>query len=251
MSLLGGITKLVGKLPVVGKAIAKVIPSSIQDIGLQGIAKNLQKTLAASAVASAPVVKQVLSATVVKPVSTTVNYALGSPLNFIKATGAAGVVAGGGLAVVPKIFTAAKTVTQEALPVVLGEKPLTKENVGSVIKAGATAVGIGAVGVGAALLVEKALDTKDKVTEAVLPSADTSQLPTTGTGTPSAPAQPLTPATQVLGTPVSTGTTSRRKKAKKQVSNGQRITVNVINANQSRLQTNRNYLNTRGLKALQ
>ncbi len=245
MGLLSAIAKGVSKIPIIGKVIAKAVPSSVQDIGLQGIANKMRATLAASAVAATPVAKSIYTATIAKPISAATSYALGSPTQFIKSVAVGGVVAGGGLKVIPKVFTAAKDVTSTALPVLLGEEKLSKENVGDVIKTVGAATGIGLVAAGAAVIVDKVINNNEQV----LPTNNTN-LPT---GTNLIPTNnaivPLTPATQVLGKPVST--TKKKKKAKKAVSTSPTIRLNVINANQSRIGVTRNYLNQRSLNSYQ
>jgi hypothetical protein len=85
----------------------------------------------------------------------------------ILGTVVAGAVAGGGADLIPgfveKTFQAGKV----AAEVATGEKPLTSENVGDVLKAAGVALGVGAVGVGAGLIAEKVMAAKEPDTSPI------------------------------------------------------------------------------------
>jgi hypothetical protein len=85
-----------------------------------------------------------------------------SPTTALKAIAVTGVVAGGGLAIVPKVFQVTKKATQVAVPVITGEKKLTSENVADVAKVAGIVAGAGALAVGAGYVAEKVFEKKEE-----------------------------------------------------------------------------------------
>lgn len=159
-----------------------------------------------------------------------------TPTGVIKTVAVGGVVAGGGLAVLPKIYTASKVATKEALPVLLGEEKFTKEKAGSVAKVVGTALGIGAVGYGVAKVIEKAT-TKETVAKAV-GVAKKVILPATAGKVLAKEKEIKTDTTLPAVRETTTLTKKRRKKRKVKKVQPQRISQKVnlyINNNQNLL----------------
>lgn len=152
---------------------------------------------------------------------------ISKPSTIVKTVAGAGVIAGGGLRVIPKVFSGTKKATKSALPVLLGEKEFTKDktvDIGKMIGAG---LGITALGVGAGKIVEKVLDKKEKVIEttekqlAVIPEKQLVAEKPLG-----AESQPILPETQTI----TTGKKKyKKRKPKKAQSIRQSVRINIIN----------------------
>lgn len=111
-----------------------------------------------------------------------------------------------------------------------------------------TSVALAGAGLVGGLIAAAEIASSKTKNEITLPSSPTAvNLPTAATSQPSTAVVsspvPLTAATQIAGKQVQPlNSIKRRKKARKKEEN-QKITLNVIQANQSRISTNRNYLN--------
>lgn len=269
MGLLSSIVKVASKIPIVKSVIAKA-PAALNKVA------DIPKYPGATTSGGWETTKQTV-AKVASSLSSTYTKALtSSPVKTIAATAAAPIVA---TAVVsnPKtvsssvkagvdLYATALKVAANPSSAVDKAKEYVKEHpvATSVFLGAAAAYGISKVPSAAGYVVGKLSDQqslKDQYNQLVkeqqkykdefknptpLPT-DNSKQPSPSVGTPGVmPVStssdiPLTPATQVLGKSVSTGT---RKKKKKRINNGSmpQIRLNVINANQSRLSTSRTYL---------
>jgi len=113
--------------------------------------------------------------------------------NPVKSVLGAGVVAGGGLALVPKVYETAKGATQIAVPVLLGDKPLTSGNVGDVAKTIGIVAGAGALAVGAGYVAKEILSKEEKAE--VLGGTAKMAIAEGASGVPITPTPPITPET--------------------------------------------------------
>jgi len=148
----------------------------------------------------------------------------------IQALAVGGIIAGGGLKLVEPAFQKLKTATQTAVPVLLGEEKLTKENVVDVGKVAGTILGVGIVGAGAGLIA-KAVMGKDKAIEGATSILGGIQ-----------GQSPILPETAKI-TP--TKTASKRRRATKPQSVKQSVKINIINRSTSTGIRNRTYLKER------
>lgn len=147
--------------------------------------------------------------------------------NVVVGTGIAGVVAGGGLVLLPKLFQGVKGATQAAIPVLTGETPFTKESIPPVAETLGAALGLGAVGAavgyGASKLIDKSPET----------FVDTAGLLDTASGAlPASPVVSPTESTEVTS-PTTRTLTRRRYYSKSR--KAPTLRINILNANQSKL----------------
>lgn len=261
MSLIGGIIKAV--VPTKAKlqnvvdvlkiavnpfskdkiAVSPAVTNTTVRTVLSTVANNPYKTAAAVALVANPVTSAVISSAVKQTAAKIGSYAISSPVAAVKTTAAAAVIAGGGLALVPKLYNVTKKATQTAVPVLTGEKPLTKESLPAIGDTVGSALGFGAAGVAIGAGAALAYDyfTGDEIGT---PTPNDTLIPSTKTDKPKTSDVPLTPSTQILGKPVGTSVSTRRKTAKKMPQ--QTFRFNIINAANSRV-GNRNYISHRAL----
>lgn len=145
-----------------------------------------------------------------------------------KAVAVAGVVAGGGLKLVPKLFQTTKTAAEKAVPVLLGEEKLTSETAVSTAKIVGLALGLGVVGAGAGMVLEKVLEKKEEqeliLTPATMPPVlESALLPEKSVGTAETPILPET-------TTITTGKKPyKRRRATKIQAVRQSVKININN----------------------
>lgn len=209
------------------KAAAVIGATAALAIAAPVVVSRVAGTSAARA-ATAEVARDI-GGTLTKIPGNVVRYATSSPLNAVKTLAGAGFIAGGGLALAPKVFEGTKAATQVAVPIITGDVPFKKENltdIGEAIGAGLGGAAIGAaLGAGASYLLSDSPKSKGFSSSVLnLPSAGG------GTGSIAASPTPITPAT----TTQSTSIARRKKKTKAPQQIVQRVNVNVIN--NSRLQ---------------
>jgi len=221
--LLGGAT---------AKEVVKATAGGAVVIGATTLASAVAvEALASSVAGGLPKVAEKVKSAVAK------RGVVGTAKAVVKTAAVGGVIAGGGIALLPEVYKGTKKATEIAVGVVKGDLPL-EGNIGDIGKtAGALAGGAlvgGLIGAGIDKLLEK------DVSPPSLPITPTS---------PFSPSAPLTPETQVLGKEVSSTTKKRRKarKAGKSQGNSQNLRVNIVN--QSRIQSAK-IINSRRMKRI-
>lgn len=169
---------------------------------------------------------------------------LGATKGTLAVAGIGGVLAGGGLDLVPEVFKATKKATQTTVGLITGEKKFSTDDLKDIGRTAGAVVGLGAVGAGAGYLIDQALDkAKDK-------KEDIDKVLDTNPYTTSPPSDkpeslssvvPISPETQVVPTEAGTVKRRKRKKTKSVSMPSNNIRVNVIN--NSRLQTGKKLIN--------
>lgn len=114
--------------------------------GVAGAVKTAGGVTAVASKVATPIAKAFLES----PVKTTATAVI---------TG--GVVAGGGLSLIPKVFSTTKKATEVAVPILSGNEKITSENVGDVAKVVGAGLGITAVAVGTGLVAKEYLEKKE------------------------------------------------------------------------------------------
>ena len=218
-----GIEKVTGK--TYGRTTEKeFLSSKVGKVTTAGIVA----TAGALAVASAPAIVGSASvrATAGKVATSVITNPAGAVKSVVVGTAVAGVIAGGGLALLPKIYEG----TKAGAEVLTGEKELSAENISGVAKV--VGIGLGVAGLGAvAGYVAGKFFGKD---------TETLELPKEK-AIATDEAKPITPET----TTIQTGKRKRRKaKAVISPSVRQSVRVNVI-SNNSAHRITKNYLRER------
>jgi len=153
-------------------------------------------------------------------------YATSSPLNFVKTTAAAGVIAGGGAVLVPKLYDVTKKATEKAVPILTGEQPFTADALPAIGDTIGSALGFGAAGVVAGVVANEAYD---YFTSESPENANAGSLPTS-ISAPAPASVPITRETQVIGKPATSRSIAKKKKQKKSAP-ASSVRVQVLNQN--------------------
>ena len=154
-------------------------------------------------------------------------------------------IAGGGLKLAPAVFKKTKEATQTAVPVLLGEEPLTSDSAKDVLKTAGIITGAGAAAFGAGIIVKNILEKKE---EKAIETAQITQQPL-----PAVTQQPTILPTKVIPTnegipvtPETTTITTGKRKYKRSKPRTATINnrVNVIVKNSySANRTTKKYIN--------
>lgn len=173
----------------------------------------------------------------------------------IQVTALGGVIGGGGLYLLPKIYEGTKKATELVVDIVEKDKPVTNEDFVSIGEVIGVGLGAGLVGAGVGYIASKfSKDSPESEKEQLppdkpekLPDEKTPDIPILPSETsdtkPASPQTPLTPSTQVLGKEVGQPS-KKRKKGRKLIKRPvtRPIRVNVVNAF-----SNKNIINNRRL----
>lgn len=225
-----------------------VAPLGAVGVGVKAVSKLSKGKKILSAVKSVlPSVSKKVASSVGKGAVKVVT----NPVQVVKGVAGAGIVAGGGLTILPSVFKGTKEATKKAIPVLKGEKELGGDTIKDVAKVVGLGLGIGAVGTGAGIVAEKILNRdKEKVVQELAPTTPQETagglMPSVSPISPSqdvnTPPLALTPQTEEIKT--GRRASKRRKtKSKDLPSIYNKINVIVSNkANSTGIRMNKKYL---------